>query len=206
MIETNLPFSVVAPPRIPLRLGTKTRGKVAGEGERMAGQYTYPLWKTTDQSEYSHCDAAAMNGGPFHADGTSCGPLVLEGGHGVPSFAPEDSSTINSTTSTDWVGIGMARGQHPSKSSNNNVTTTWYWMIGPYSELVSTKVPDQEPLVMDSFVSGFGWLIHDAKLVVEPNSDSDNNPTGALRAPRTAMGITREGRLILFVADGCERW
>jgi hypothetical protein len=33
-----------------------------------------------------------------------------------------------------------------------------------------------------------------------------NNTTGADKAPRTAVGIDSEGRLMLLVADGCQKW
>jgi hypothetical protein len=40
-------------------------------------------------------------------------------------------------------------------------------------------------------------------VVVEPD---DEKRTGAARAPRTAVGVTGSGRLVVVVADGCEKW
>jgi hypothetical protein len=54
------------------------------------------------------------------------------------------------------------------------------------------------------FVTGFGWLVYQGRnVVVEPD---DEKRTGAARAPRTAVGVTGSGRLVVVVADGCEKW
>ena len=46
-------------------------------------------------------------------------------------------------------------------------------------------------------VTGFYWLVYDGASVV--------NTTGGEAAPRTAIGVTREGSLLLFQVDGCEK-
>jgi hypothetical protein len=51
------------------------------------------------------------------------------------------------------------------------------------------------------FVSGFNWLVLNGTIHVP-----DHNPTGADQAPRTAVGVTRNGQLLLLVVDGCEKW
>lgn len=66
------------------------------------------LWKTTHQSQRHGCDVAATNGGPFHGDGTSCGPVVIRG-------------QLIQNVSTDFVGFGTTRhGQ---------------WVLGRYDQL-----------------------------------------------------------------------
>ena len=60
-------------------------------------------------------------------------------------------------------------------------------------------------LAVTDFVTGLGgWLVFDARNVVavEPQSSGTTDE----RAPRTAIGVDDEGRLLLLVADGAEHW
>jgi exopolysaccharide biosynthesis protein len=65
------------------------------------------------------------------------------------------------------------------------------------------------------FVSGFGWLVYDGKPRVttfhgngtaKSGGNNPSNPTGAIRAPRTAVGLDKDSNLMLLVVDGCEKW
>jgi exopolysaccharide biosynthesis protein len=50
------------------------------------------------------------------------------------------------------------------------------------------------------FCTGFGWIVHDGMSI----ANNSHNPTGANRAPRTAIGLDYDSNLILMVVDGCE--
>jgi exopolysaccharide biosynthesis protein len=53
---------------------------------------------------------------------------------------------------------------------------------------------------LQEFVTGFDWLVYNGTVKV------GNDTTGALRAPRTVIGLDSQGRLLLLVVDGCEFW
>lgn len=53
---------------------------------------------------------------------------------------------------------------------------------------------------IQEFVTGFDWLVYNGTTKV------GNDTTGALRAPRTAIGLDRQGRLFILIVDGCEFW
>jgi hypothetical protein len=130
------------------------------------------LETTSSQAKEHACDIAATNGGPFHADGSSCGPVVMRG-----QLLENANST---TTTTDMVGFGTSKRNE--------------WLLGTYQQFASSDVYD--------FVTGFGWLVYDGNVV----ADDTDNPTGAVRAARTAIGLNDANELLLFVADGCEKW
>eukprot|EP00934_Nitzschia_sp_Nitz4_P002931 Nitzschia sp. Nitz4//scaffold12_size214221//192697//193598//NITZ4_001535-RA/size214221-augustus-gene-0.38-mRNA-1//-1//CDS//3329535125//2921//frame0 len=124
------------------------------------------LTKTSVQSRTNGCDIAAVNGGPFHVDGSSCGAVVVNG------------QLVQNVTS-NFVGFGS--------------TTNKEWILGRYQQLSTLEI--------DHFLTGFDWLIYQGKVV----SNSSNNPSGVLRAARTAVGITSTSMLLLMVTDGCEK-
>ncbi len=53
---------------------------------------------------------------------------------------------------------------------------------------------------LSDFVTGFDWLVRDGAMV------NSTDTTGAVLAARTAIGVDDEGRLLLMVIDGCEKW
>lgn len=120
----------------------------------------------------------AVNAGPFGRDGEPVGSVVSNGR--VRQFEPP---------SGDFVGFGVTEPRTNASASA--------WVVGSLS-----AVTDLESL--REFVTGFGWLVYQGRnVVVEPD---DDERTGAMRAPRTAMGVTAHGSLVVVVADGCEKW
>jgi hypothetical protein len=158
---------------------------------------------TTSVQVRAHKCAAAVNGGPFHADGSSVGVLVVDG-----SLVKDD------TLGPNVVGFGVTRprrrytrrddGRHDvlddddnTDNNNNNTKATHHlasWVLGtPPSQAVLAD--------LEWFVTGFDWLVREGVNV------ASHDATGAPRAARTAVGIDgHDGSLVLLVADGCERW
>ena len=68
------------------------------------------------------------------------------------------------------------------------------------TEYIFGDVDPQQEVGIVNFVTGFDWLVYKGQSV------AFNNTTGALRAPRTAVGIDTLGRLMILVVDGCEWW
>jgi Phosphodiester glycosidase len=119
----------------------------------------------------------AVNAGPFERDGKPVGSVVSNGG--VRQYEPPCAA---------HVGFGVTEPRPNATSS---------WVVGSLS-----TVDELESL--RDFVTGFGWLVYQGRdVVVEPD---DEERAGAARAPRTAMGVTAHGSLVVVVADGCEKW
>jgi exopolysaccharide biosynthesis protein len=85
----------------------------------------------------------------------------------------------------DGVGFGVTR--QPNRT----------WVIGRVESSEQARA-----LRLQHYVTGFEWLVYNGSDVAMGR----NNTTGADKAPRTAVGIDSEGRLMLLVADGCEKW
>ena len=164
-VYTNHHFSIVNPPH-----STTNAGRL------------YELWKPSHQAQHFGCDVAAINGGPYHADGTSCGPLVVDG-------------KLVQNISSDWIGIG--------KTDNDE------WVMGNYYEIMTQwhhLHPNLRGHHLLSFVTGFHWLIYNGTVVAKDN-DIEGGQGGRIpRAARTAVGVADDGTLVLFVVDGCEKW
>ena len=66
------------------------------------------------------------------------------------------------------------------------------WAIGTLNSSVASSLNVTQSL------NGFGWLVRDGANVVpdEPN---------AYIAPRTAIGVTKSGKLLILEVDGCEQ-
>jgi exopolysaccharide biosynthesis protein len=88
----------------------------------------------------------------------------------------------------DWQGVGFGR------------TTDNMWVFATLENI--TQAND---IGLVDFVTGFDWLVYNGKNVANTNATIIKNRTGAKRAPRTAVGVDHEGRLLLVVADGCQR-
>ena len=159
---------------------------VAGETHRS------PLWKTSKQANYFGCDILAVNGGPFHSDGTSCGPLVVEG----------NLIAGGSNMDSNWIGIG--------KTNQNE------WILGAYHQFIGLDH------IIESFVTGFHWLVYNGTMVAKDSDDpspgattgntggsgnkNNNGKPKVQRAARTAVGVVDDGSLVILVVDGCEKW
>jgi exopolysaccharide biosynthesis protein len=85
----------------------------------------------------------------------------------------------------DSVGFGVTR--------QPNLT----WVIGRVKSAEQARA-----LRLQHYVTGFDWLVYNGSAVAMER----NNTTGADKAPRTAVGVDSEGRLMLLVADGCQKW
>ena len=145
------------------------------------------LQRVTQQSENHHCQYA-MNGGPFHPNGSPLGVVMVQNG------------TLISTDFGPNIGVGIA-----TKSTTRNdttlktttTTTTTYWVIGRMDNRTQVR-----SLGIKQFVTGFDWLVYNYSNIALYR----NNTTGAIRASRSSIGITSDGRLLLLVTDGCEHW
>jgi len=140
------------------------------------------LERVSQQSTHNHCHFAT-NGGPFHADGTCAGAVIV------------NSTTIAFDFEGSSVGFGITTNQHPSNNNNNDQQQ---WVIGN----VQSEQYAIDELGLQYFVTGFDWLVYEGISVAR----QFNNTTGAERAPRTAIGVTKDGILLILVADGCQLW
>lgn len=176
-IHTNYVFRAVNPPPI-----------VADEPQQ---HEKFNLWKTSHQAKIFNCQNIAINGGPFHADGTSCGPIVVNGtllSHRKESPTPKAASR----SPRALVGVG--------------VTDRANWFLGSYSQFQSVVGDGQ---CLQYYVTGFHWLVYNGTVVAKNDDDDDNENTNSTiiqRAPRTAIGIKSDGSVTVLVVDGCEYW
>ena len=63
------------------------------------------------------------------------------------------------------------------------------WVVGDFNE---TSI---HTLGLTQLISGFNWLVRDGHVVGRPGGEV---------APRTALGVTSDGRLVILEVDGCE--
>ena len=101
--------------------------------------------------------------------------------------------------------------RHQNNDHSNTTATTnkqFYWIMGKYRDFTmnnnNNNLTTNNNLSgrIQHFCTGFGWLVYDGNNVANNN----HNPTGADRAPRTAIGIDHNSNLMLVVVDGCEKW
>lgn len=71
------------------------------------------------------------------------------------------------------------------------VTSNFSFVFGTLS-----NASEAAALQVQQFVTGFSWLVYDSQNLLKP---------GGSRAPRTAAGVTHDGRLIMLEVDGCEK-
>ena len=69
------------------------------------------------------------------------------------------------------------------------VTADGSWVVGTLNESVVAS------LNLTNSVNGFGWLVRGGAVVVGQDT---------YRAPRTTVGVTKDGRLLSLEVDGCE--
>jgi exopolysaccharide biosynthesis protein len=101
---------------------------------------------------------------------------------------------------------------YTQRQNDHTITPTnkqSYWIMGKYrdfienNENVMTKHSTNNLSGrIQHFCTGFGWLVYDGYNI----ANNKHNPTGAGRAPRTAIGIDHHSNLLLVVVDGCEKW
>lgn len=66
------------------------------------------------------------------------------------------------------------------------------WVLGTVS-----NASEAAQLGLTQLVTGFNWLVYDGQAVVAS--------AGGEQAPRTAVGVDGQGRLVLLEVDGCEK-
>lgn len=149
------------------------------------GKHTsYPLQTTRQQARREHCTVAATNGGPFDAEGWNTGPTVVDG-----TITRTPNGSLYDTT---MVGFGTA---------TTTTTAQKQWILGNYRQILDRYGGDDN-VTVEYFCTGFGWLVYGGRVV----ANNMDNPTGAKRAPRTAIGLDGDGTLMLLVVDVCEKW
>lgn len=140
-----------------------------------------PTVDPTSAQAKKHSCKGATNGGPFKSfvRGGCIGGVVING------------HVASSDFSSHSVGYGIGR--------SNNQEVKQQWVIGG----VANETEAMQDLGLEQFVTGFGWLVYNGESVVD---DGNDNPTGIKEAPRTTIGVDNQGRLMLLVVDGCEKW
>ena len=72
-----------------------------------------------------------------------------------------------------------------------SVTSDGKWVIGTLNDTVAKSLNISESL------NGFGWLVRNGKNAIKvPDT---------YIAPRTAIGVTKEGKVAILEVDGCEQ-
>jgi hypothetical protein len=203
LVVTNQEWSVVVPPPMSSSLETMGDGTSTWTAHKRRKPTTpnhhQPLRTTAYQAKQNHCDVVATNGGPFNKDGTSSGPLVVQG-----------QLESNHTVESSYVGIGITMPQLMNRFAHDLEPKPQYWVMGTYSQVMeelqqtqqSQQLAMQVPSILWNFVTGFQWLVHNGTAV----ADNSKNPTGAPQAARTVMGLDRDLNFFVLVTDGCERW
>mmetsp|Transcript_21615 Transcript_21615/g.47218 ORF Transcript_21615/g.47218 Transcript_21615/m.47218 type:complete len:435 (+) Transcript_21615:306-1610(+) len=222
LVTTNYPWSVVLPSTGNKNLYRRARTDGSNSnsnstGSNLAGMDHTPLpierfssssflQTTSGQAASNNCDIVATNGGPFDEGGVwNSGPTVRNG-----KLIRTEPNAQNS----GFVGFGIAfdsetgttNEENGSSSSNPSMDESHRgnWIIGTYGQLVSSPVMSSPPTrkIWD-FVTGFEWLVYNGTSWVSNDCNRKPNPTGALRAPRTAVGLDKDSNLMVLVVDGC---
>jgi len=192
LVTTNYPWSIGLP---------NNSGNNQTDGDNFnyssSSKLSSFLQTTSQQAENHHCNIVATNGGPFDEGGRwNSGPTVSNGKLIRTKPHPEESGFVG-------FGIGTTGTTSSSRGSGEKSAKNRYWVIGRYGQLVPSST-----VTLWDFVTGFEWLVYNGKpRVTYPyNTISTNppNPTGAIRAPRTAVGLDKESNLMLLVVDGCQ--
>jgi hypothetical protein len=184
VVRTNYPWKVVVPPTPSISELSSWNTSTGWKTQRYRRQ-RLPMETTLRQAKHHHCDIIAANGGPFDSQGWTTGPTIVGG--------KLMRTTPNSLLDSTLVGLGTT-------------AKTKQWILGNYRQIISTynNTNTNSSLVddIDSFCTGFGWLVYDGRMV----ADNTINPTGAKVAPRTAIGLDYDRNVLLMVVDGCEYW
>lgn len=118
----------------------------------------------------------ATNGGPFSMASGACQGVLYH--NSVPLL-------------TNWNATITSEGIHTAMFALTNEST---WVIGNLDTGLAASLHIREAL------SGFGWLVRNGKAV----KCTDSRRWCTEVAPRTAIGIDKDGRLLMLVVDGCE--
>lgn len=194
LVTTNYPWSIVLPNN-----SDNNQSDVNSNNNNSSSRLSSFLQMTSQQAENRHCNIVATNGGPFDEGGRwNSGPTVSNGKLIRTKPHPEESGFVG-------FGIGTTETINSSSSSSEKSANNRYWVIGRYGQLVPSST-----VTLWDFVTGFKWLVYNGKpRVTYPYniiSTSPPNPTGAIRAPRTAVGLDKDSNLMLLVVDGCQHW
>ena len=73
------------------------------------------------------------------------------------------------------------------------------WILGGIRNATESR-----KLHVQHYVTGFGWLVYDGEIVARLADNRHLRRRHHERAPRTAIGVTQSGRLLVLVVDGCE--
>jgi len=140
-------------------------------------------WNVVVPSPYPHLERTSVQAKKHHCKlATNGGPFQVDGSC-VGAVIVNGNVIANDFGGT---GFGITTTRGPQSSS---------WVIGTID-----TVQQAQDLGIQHYVTGFDWLVEYGENVVV-----DNN-TGGKEAPRTAIGVDHQGRLLLMVADGCEHW
>ena len=113
---------------------------------------------------------------------TNGGPFSYPGPFGTSKGCSGVMISENETLASDYAYGGTQFG----------VTSSGQWFLG------NLKSPgDASKLGITNLVSGFNWIVY--------NSTSTVGAKGGEQAPRTAIGVDRQGRLMMLEVDGCEK-
>ena len=93
-----------------------------------------------------------------------------------------ESRIVHSDFPKDAVGFGRTTGNE--------------WILGTLKD-----ASEALEFHVESFLGGFNWLVYNGSISIP-----DVNPTGAERAPRTMIGVTVDGNVLVAAVDGCEKW
>jgi Phosphodiester glycosidase len=148
--------------------------------------------------------------------GWSTGPTVVDGRlvRTRNSSLHDDSDFVGMGTTTTTTTTIAASGTTSTSTSDAGGSTRphqRHWVLGSYQQVTKAALllgkhhHHHHHSTVSNFVTGFQWLVYEGKSLAD-NSSSHHNPTGADRAPRTAVGLDGESNLLLLSVDGCERW
>lgn len=161
------------------------------------------LERTSVQAGNRHCTYAS-NGGPFSRDGSCVGAVVANGrtvvgefGAGAVGFGVAYYSVSPRRRRRRPSSLRRQQEEEEDGNDDDGDDRELVWVVGAIESAAQAA-----GLGLRHFVTGFDWLVYDGKAV----ASAFNNTTGAEEAPRTAVGVNQQGKLMLLVADGCELW
>jgi N-acetylglucosamine-1-phosphodiester alpha-N-acetylglucosaminidase len=150
-------------------------------------QQQQDLTVTSKQAQQHGCHVAT-NGGPFHKDGTSVGGVVIDFNIASTDFSQHD------------VGFGIIVVANNNDNNTDNRHHSSFWILGGI-----TNASEAKELGVQYYLTGFDWLVYEGQSTVSTScTNHSNEEEGEDRAPRTAIGVDKHGRLLLLVVDGCE--
>ena len=167
----------------PLAVNTTTFPNLAGDDRNgYLGVFTHAAPYFSVQSADSACTGLATVSKQASAHdctyATNGGPFKSLISGGCIGAVIVDGVTVAS----DYTAAGDMFG----------LTAAGDWVLGTVS-----NASQAAQLGLTQLVTGFGWLVYDGQAVV--------TTAGGEQAPRTAVGVDGQGRLVLLEVDGCEK-